>query len=633
MASASPTLPAAAIDYPQSEEELNTGERKAKKPEMLPDVDLLNLLKGYFETGREGRQSGIDPRDANWKANQDAYWSRQDTSSKAEWQAAEQMPEVANFVDRHTAALRMALLSQPNWFEIQDATEPSGERDKMMQKFVRIHLNHCTTNASGQRIGFDATFASAVKSGSMTVLAASVTYDPISGYVNVDPVNPFELFYDPTGRGLYRIRRTEIDRWQLDMMSDQEDSAGEKIYHAEAIERLSSYIDGEARSDRERQTGGSEQGEGGSRRDPITLDEYLCTIIDRDGKLIATNQLIVVANEQEIIRGPEDNPNWHGKDWIVMTPTVDVPFSVYGRTFLENFRMLAATFTETTNLMLDGMFAGAVGAHMVWEAALADPTQIAEGVHPGITVTADEDWPPGKDFVSKIDMGGIDPDSFRIWEALKAELREGASANELSLGQVPPKGDITAAEINASTSGSTVMQMGLAKDIDTRWLAPILELVLMTGLQHFDPEANPQLAQELGQPMSAMLAGHRQEFADIQYKYVAKGLTAAMERGQKVQGLTGALQVIGQNERLAASFEEKYSLSKLLGELLAGFDVDISKLKKDEQELRADKAAKDAARQAAAAEAGAPGAGGAGGPPPTGPGARGGAPIPRQPAI
>jgi hypothetical protein len=248
-------------------------------------------------------------------------------------------------------------------------------------------------------------------------------------------------------------------------------------------------------------------------------------------------------------------------------------------------------------------------------------------VYPGLTVTADPDWPAGKEFVQKIEMGGVTAEAMQVWESLKAELREGASANELSLGQVPPKGDITATEINASSRGSTVMQMGLAKDIDTRWLAPLLELVLMTGLQHFDPEKNPTLANELGKDMSAMIAKHRHEFADIQYKYVAKGLTSAMERGQKVQGLTGALQVIGGNEVLAQAFQQEYSLASLISELLVGFDVDMDSIKKSDQEKQQDKQKADAAR-AAAAEGGA-----AGGGAPTGPGARGGQPIPRQPKI
>jgi hypothetical protein len=91
--------------------------------------------------------------------------------------------------------------------------------------------------------------------------------------------------------------------------------------------------------------------------------------------------------------------------------------------------------------------------------------------------------------------------------------------------------------------------------------------------------------------------------------------------------LTGALQVIGGNEVLAAAFQQEYSLSSLISELLVGFDVDMDSIKKSDNEKLQDKQKADAARKAAA-EGGGPGGGA-----PTGPGARGGQPIPRQPKI
>jgi hypothetical protein len=630
MTATSPTLPAGGVDYVQSEEEAVTGKRKDKgAPEMLPDPELQQLLKEYMAEAKESRESGVDARDPNWIANHNAYWGRTESTGKAEWQAEENMPEFANFIDRHTAALRMALMSQPNWFDITDPTDPSHERDKMMRRFVQIHLDHCTTNKSGQRIGFDSTFGNAVKSGALTVLAASVTYDPISGFVNIDPVNPFELYYDPKGRGLYRIRRTEVDRWQLEKMKSAEDSKGGKLYHGAAIDRLQSHIDAEAQKDREVITGGSEVGTGNKRRKPVQLDEYLCTIIDRDGKMIAENQLIVYANQREIIRGPEDNPNWHGKDWIVMTPTIEVPFSTWGRSYGELFRALSATFTEVTNLILDGTFAANIGAHMVWTDALANPAEITDGIYPGLTVQADAEWPPGKDFIKKIEMGGAGPEAMALWSALKSELREGASANELSLGQVPPKGDITAREIEGSERGSTTLAMNTAKDIDTRFLAPIIELTLMTALQHFDPKNNPTLADELNPNMTKMIAGHRREFADKKYKFVAKGLTAAMDRGQRLQGMLGFLQIIGQSEILAAAFAKDNSISKLVQQLLINFDIDKETLAKTDQEKQQDAQAEADRRIAEGRDATGLPPGGPGGP--TGAGSRGGGPQPRIP--
>ncbi len=620
MTATAPTLPAASVEHPQSEREVVTGKRQRKRRKKgLPTPELLLLMQSYYTEASDARKSGINAREYEWRENWNAYWGRNASQDKAEWQADEQMPEVANFVDRHSASMRMALLSQPEWFDIHDPTDPSRERDRMMREFVKLHLDHCTTNASGQRIGFDATFSSSVKSGAMTVLAASVTYDPVSGFVNIDPVNPFELFYDPTGRGMYRIRRTPIDFHQLELMKKEKDSKGKPLYFNKAIESLQHHIDSEAQKDREAISGGSEAGEGASRRKPVELDEYLCTIIDRDGGLIAQNQLVVVANQREIIRGPENNPNWHGKDWIVMTPTIDVPFSLWGRSYVEVFRQLAATFTEVTNLILDGMFASSIGAHMIWPDALADMTEIAGGIYPGLAVQADPDWPAGKPFVEKIEMGGVTAEGMAVWQALKSELREGASANELSLGQVPPKGDITAREISGSERGSDTLSLGLAKDIDTKFLAPILELTLMTGLQHFNPDANPVLADELGPEMTAMLAENKRNFADKRYRFVAKGITAAMDRGRRLQGLTNFLQIIGQSEVLAAEFAKNKSIPKLLDQLLIHFDIEASTLEKSDQEKLQDQQRQLAEKASAASEG------------PVGAGSRGGSPQPRIP--
>jgi hypothetical protein len=219
-------------------------------------------------------------------------------------------------------------------------------------------------------------------------------------------------------------------------------------------------------------------------------------------------------------------------------------------------------------------------------------------------------------------MGQVSADVLRIWEALKSELREGAGANELSLGQVPPKGDITATEIRGSERGETTLSFALAKDIETKFLNPILELVLMTGLQHFDPQKNPVLADQLNPNMSKMLAGNRREFSKKKYRYVAKGISAAMERGKRLQGLMAFLQILGQSEVLAAAYAKDHSIMKLVSELLLALDIQASTLEKTEEEKRQD------SEEAATARANEQTGGGG----PTGPGARGGAPVPRLPA-
>lgn len=551
----------------------------------ISEEDLLTVLRSYWDEAREARASGPHPRDPVWSANWDAYWSRYDAGKKAEWQAQSVMPEVPNFVDRFVASLRVALTQAARFFEIRDLSNRKGLLTPLMTRFVEVLLERSGTNTSGQPIGFESTFGEAMKAGAMMMIAGAVSIK--DGRVRVEAVDPREIYLDPKGRGLYRIRHQEKDFSEVQSWKKMKDSRGRALYKNKVIDKLASHIVEENKLEREMSSGHG-QGKGGVWRKPIMVDEYLCTIIDLDGKMIAKNQLIVVANEKFIIRGPEKNPFWHGKDWIVVTPTIQVPFSVYGRSYVEGFRQLADTFTEITNLIIDSGFSSAIKAHMVWEAALADTNQIQDGIAPGLTITADEDWPPGQDFVKSIESGDFSAALIPIWQAMKAELREGAGANELSLGQVPPKGDITATEIDASTAGSNTLNASLARDVDTTWLSPILELVFMTGLQHFDPEKDPELAAELGEELSAMIVAARQDLRSRKFSFVADGLSSAIRRGSKLKSLLGALNVIGGSETLARAFLQNHSIEKLIEQLLLLFDIDPKTLEKTEQEKKID---------------------------------------------
>ena len=558
----------APTDYPSPDE------REEQPANALETEELIQMCRNYFDEAQEAREGGTNPRDLVWDLNWDAYWGRYDTTYKADWQARETMPEVANFVDRWAAGMRAPVSSGEDWHSVDDANDDTGLMGQMMTKFNNALLARSGRNASGQPVGFDAAFADCVKCGALSASALAVTVQ--DGKVRVDAVDPRELFYDPKARGLYRVRRYEVDRYQLEALAEG------GLYDEDAIEQLQTDINQEAETERQTSSGGLEVTS--RRRVTVVLKEFLCTILDRDGKMIAENQLIVMANDKFIIRGPEENPFWHKKDWIAFMPPIQVPFSRYGRSYVESFRQLAGTFTELTNLLIDAAFASSISSHMVWLAALDDPSQIQNGIAPGIVVTADEDWPPGQPFVQTIETGKFSPAIVTVWQGIKAELREGAFTNETSLGQIPPKGDITATEINASTAGSGALNQSLATDYDTRLLAVVLELVFWTGLQIFDPEKDPEIVNDLGEEMTAMLLNQRESIRERTFTFTSFGITSAVNRGQRLQKLLAFLQTIASNEILAAAFAQDHSIPKLIEELLRNFDVDTSRLKKSEEE-------------------------------------------------
>src|SRR5690606_9068324 len=166
---------------------------------------------------------------------------------------------------------------------------------------------------------------------------------------------------------------------------------------------------------------------------------WRATILDpATGKMIADRMLMIVANGKFLIRGPEVNPYWHNQDWIVFTPMVSVPLSIYGRTYMEEWAPTADAFVEMTNLILDAVQTSAMKAFAAQPELLADPTQLAEGISPNKVYQMAEGMPVAQ-FIAEIDLGQLPQEAVAVWQAIKSELREGAKLSEIALGQMPGK--------------------------------------------------------------------------------------------------------------------------------------------------------------------------------------------------
>jgi hypothetical protein len=583
------------LDIPETDQELRME---------IDDKELLQVLIDYKNVGKEARESGLSDRNTQWDANWDAYWSRYETGDKAEWQAQETLPEVQNNVDRFAASIRGALMSRADWYSIVDPLDRMGILMEFVKKFVDLLLMESGTNASGQPINFEHTFGQIAKSGALMAMAGAVTWDDRKRRVKVSAVDPRELYFDPTGRGLFRVRTYEMDWHDLLELAQAEDDAGNEVYRVDEILALEPGADEEGRDDKARSSG-TETVDEGTGRKPILIDEFLCDIINRDGELVGRNQLVMMANKRVIIRGPEPNPFWHGHDWIVYAPAVSVPFSVYGRSFVEGFRQLVNTFIEMTNLILDASFVDALRMFMTYPDALEDPSE-AQDWWPGKTFTADEDWPPGQDFVKAVEAGRLASGSVTVWQALQAMIRDAASQNELSMGQIPPKGDITATEITSVDVHQSELIRAIAKDTEDLVLSPILELVWMTGLQHFDPERDQALASELGDRLSSMLVAQREGFRKRRFRFQAYGITGAIKRNERLRNLIGILGIFAQNEIMTQALLKRFSVDRIVESILLDAGIEISKIEKTDMEkmVEAQQAQAMAAIPGAAAGAG-----------------------------
>ena len=557
-------------------------DKSTPKDGSAPPENVLGLLLGYKGEAEEARKSGPNARDAVWDANMDLYWGRFDFSKKADWQAREVMPEAPVFVDRWAAAMSEALTSSDEWFTAVVPGDKEGDLTSAIVRFMEVHLSRCGRNQMGQPIAFPAVFEEQMKLGAIMAACASVTWkqDGDRGYVSVETFDPRSLWLDPKGRGLYRIRRMEIDLHDLVKLAKLRDGAGKPIYNLEEINNLASSVSEQMQIDLRASSGHGQ--DTSSLRKPIVLHEYLATVLDADGQMTGENQLIVVANDLVIIRGPETNPFWHKRDWMVYAPLITVPLAPYGKSYMENWAGLARAFVSMTNLILDATRAAAFNAFAGDVSRLEDPTQLSEGVTPQMFLQLEE-GATAADFITKLELGRVAPEVIAIWQGIKKELQEGASQSEIALGQFPKKSRITAKEIEGAEQGSDALTASMSRTVEGRFLEPQLDLIWRTALQHMDPN-DEEMARIVGVEMYAAIFAQRRQLAESNVSFPVRGITAVIQRGQELQKLLGALQVVGQSEIMTQEMFKEIPPSSLFRQLFKLFGVDISEFEATERD-------------------------------------------------
>lgn len=538
---------------------------------------IINTCNGYKAEAEANRIGGLNPRDDKWRENLNLYWGRYDFSDKAKWQATERMPEVASFVDRFSGALKEALVSSPQGFyTVVDPADEEGDIAQAIKEMEDMWLSECGRNQTGTCLDFSTVFEEQCKLGALMACCSTVTWkgDTKYGRVAVETTDPRMVYLDHTYRNLYRIRQVEVDKHELKSMIGMKDKKGRPIYNLTEIDALTTYRAWRSQQEREEATGSGDQLM--STRQPILLDEYICTVVDSLGNIICDQSLIVIANGEYVIRGPEKNPFWHRKDWMVFAALVTAPLSVYGRSYMEDFGSVARTFNELTNLILDAVRTSALKAFAVVPSMLVNPAQLIDGVTPNKLFQLEEGY-TAEQFIQEINLGSMSADAFNVWQAMKSELREASDINEIGMGQFAPKGRTSATEINQTQQSSSALIRSVAQTIETRYLDPILDLVWQTGLQHCSA-SDARLQSAVGAPMFAALMKNRKELVQRPLTFQARGLSQMITRSQKTQTLLGLFQVMNQSQPLMQAFMQTVDFSKVVQLLFQMSDIDLKKL-------------------------------------------------------
>lgn len=572
------------IPYFNVDRVLSAEETKALEDYSVEEI--VQVLRNYAEEGEQGRLGGDNPRDEIWTANWDRYWGRYYNADKASWQSQHVMPEAPQYVDRWASAMREALDRTGEFFTVMDASGEVSQLNVVITRVMKVLLSRCARTADGHVCDFSTIFEDQMKLGAIMACCASVTWEDDleapNGWVRVNTVDPREVHFDPKGRNLYRRRVYEMDHFELlGLARDYDEEMDEEIYDIGEILGLMAEEDEKLRNYKETATGSYAGDSGNDGRKPIKMEEFLCTIVMPDGEVVASDALCILANDNWLIRGPEKNPFWHQRDWIVFCPMVSVPLSTYGRTYMEEWSDVADAFIELTNLILDGVYTSTIKAFVANPELLDDPTQLDEGISPNKIFKTSEDLADLRRFIAEIELGELPQSAYQIWTALKNELREGAKLSEIALGQMAPNSRTTATEITMSSQSGSSMIRSMARTIETRFVERILTLVWKTALQYMD---FTDIQAAIGPDVATMLNERREEFLESSLTFQVRAISGIVDRQQKLQNIFQAMQVIGNNPVLAQEFFTRMSPAKFVEAMMSLFGLDMKQFEPTEQE-------------------------------------------------
>jgi hypothetical protein len=165
------------------------------------------------------------------------------------------------------------------------------------------------------------------------------------------------------------------------------------------------------------------------------------------------------------------------------------------------------------------------------------------------------------------------------------EFFTAAMTNDLRMG-VAPFRQVKATEVVEASQAITSMFAGIAKQIETKFVTPILEKSWKLAAQNMNDIDSDEMISLLGPARAEVLGQMPNEdlfAATVQgCKFKVFGITQVLNRQKDFTKLTAFLQTVSSSPILMEEFVRKYDFGKLLGEILKSLDIKPYKLEHEE---------------------------------------------------
>lgn len=572
----------------------------------LKDSDIINCSQNY----RNESDTAKAPRMEKNKLNFQAYHLEQDFSHKLKGQSKEFLPKVATAVEQNANIIQQGLLDIGAWFKVdsQEGIDP----DVLKIKPSTIYR---LLDRQLQKDGFVKKIGDAVKLGMLGgLIIAKVTgkyvnkpkfvskktlkngkyYNTLermedkAWQLDIRLIRQEDYGVDPSGSGLYEFEDMELDLHVVKALAEGNDA----IYDMKVVKELAGSMDNAGYDQKQNKANETGQGmsQGGFRK-KIKITEFWGSIIDNNGDIVHENCVWTIANDRFVIQQPTPNPFWHQESPYVKASLLSVPHAVWPKAIMDAATALNFSANEIFNLLLDSSITSVHGIKQIRKDWLEDASQVANGVEQGATLAVNASCPPGMKVLESVFTGSQPTEAANMLNVVNQEGAAAMFTNEIRSGGADMKNTRATAIVENSqalTNMSTGMIKNLEGDENSGLMTQILAKSWKVIAQHLDDLNSKEVEAILTKPLaeSLMAMGKEEIFADTvqSCKFKAFGVSAVMNKMKEFTKLSAMLQTVFSNPALTEAFMSKYSIPKMLTEVMRSLDIDVFKIEADQSE-------------------------------------------------
>lgn len=589
---------------------------------MAKNVTHQELIQMACNYEKEADTAKLNRMQQN-KINFDSYHLRRSSKEKQAGQSDEFLPKMSMAVEQGANFIQQGLTDLGEWFRVEEEeglnsdllqVKPDEVRKLLQRQLEQMKFYNLIGDAA--KLGFLGSLIIFKVTGKLVPKAEYVARDVLKGgkkkrqlikredkvwQLDIQLVRQEDYYPDPTGRKMYELQTSYIDGYDLLKLSEGKNSPYDSSVVAKVL-ASNSAADSADSHERSRESGQNISQSG--YRNVVKLTEVWGNFVNAKGELTHENCVMTIANDQFVIREPEENPFWHKKSPYVAIPLLSVPHSVWHKALMDAPALLNNATNEMFNLMLDGGMMAVHGIKQIREDYLDDPGQVTDGISPGTTLRANSSTPPGQKVLERIDTATVPQDGFNMLNILNQEFNSSALTSDLRAGAQSFRA-VKATEVVEQSQALTSMFTGMVKNLETG-LNEVLSKSWMTQAQHMNDISKPALRALLGSKRQAVLEAIPREdfFAETVngMRFKTFGISATLNKQKDFTKLQALLQTVAGSEVLMESFiRGGNDFGKLLDEIMRSLDINTDRLKSDDGK-DAGKEAKEPAEPLAAVQ-------------------------------